>query len=303
MLYGIVDVGSNTIRLGVYDCEGPAFRVLLAKKETAGLAGYVRKGNLSAQGIDRCIQVLRAYQAAVEPFRLDGFFVFATASLRNVRNTDEAVRRIWEETGLRVDVIPGRDEAVLDFAGAVYGTGMESGLMVDIGGGSIELAAFSHGRLEQAVSVDTGSLKLYTRHVKELLPAKAERRAIREEVAKKLAALREFQGRRFSQICGVGGTIRGCCRLYNVRGELPEDNARFPAGAVKALLRPYKEPEKEACDLLIRVLPDRVHTQLPGMLAFQTILETYGAEQVIVSSCGVREGYLLERVLRAFQEK
>ena len=70
MLYGIVDVGSNTIRLGVYDCEGPAFRVLLAKKETAGLAGYVRKGNLSAQGIDRCIQVLRAYQAAVEPFRL-----------------------------------------------------------------------------------------------------------------------------------------------------------------------------------------------------------------------------------------
>ena len=88
MLYGIVDVGSNTIRLGVYDCEGPAFRVLLAKKETAGLAGYVRKGNLSAQGIDRCIQVLRAYQAAVEPFRLDGFFVFATASLRNVRNTE-----------------------------------------------------------------------------------------------------------------------------------------------------------------------------------------------------------------------
>lgn len=297
MIYGVIDVGSNTIRLCVYDCVGADFKLLLSRKETAGLAGYVEKGALSARGIDRCVETLKSYQESIRPFDPDGLFVFATASLRNVRNTDEAVRRIFEETGIQVDVLPGWEEALLDFKGATRTAGLESGLLADIGGGSIELVSFSHGTIEHAESIDVGSLSLHTRYVEDLLPTQKERRAIKEAVAERIDSLRAFRGRSFTDLCGVGGTLRGACRLYNARAGLPPENLALPAGAVKELLRPFKNPEKEDLDLLLQLAPDRVHTLVPGMLALQVILRTFGVERICVSLCGVREGYLCDRVL------
>ena len=96
MICGIVDLGSNTIRLSIYQYEGEHFRLLLNKKTMAGLAGYVQDGALSDGGILVACRVLSSYRALLSNFSVSEMHVFATASLRNISNTGEAVEAIRE---------------------------------------------------------------------------------------------------------------------------------------------------------------------------------------------------------------
>jgi hypothetical protein len=108
MKFAIVDLGSNTIRLSVYNTlpEG-GFDLLFSEKEMAGLVSYVHGGVLSPEGIQRACGAIRDFQALLRQFDLDAPHVFATASLRNIRNTEEAVEQIRAATGVGVDVISG----------------------------------------------------------------------------------------------------------------------------------------------------------------------------------------------------
>ncbi|MFR6041112.1 MAG: phosphatase, partial [Dysosmobacter welbionis] len=116
MKFAIVDLGSNTIRLSVYNTlpEG-GFDLLFSEKEMAGLVSYVHGGVLSPEGIQRACGAIRDFQALLRQFDLDAPHVFATASLRNIRNTEEAVEQIRAATGVGVDVISSELEARLGY--------------------------------------------------------------------------------------------------------------------------------------------------------------------------------------------
>lgn len=111
MTYGVIDMGSNTIRLCLYRLERGELISLFNKKTTAGLIGYVDDGMLSSKGIRKACDVLNTYKRMSEFANVKKLHVFATASLRNISNSSEAVRQIYEETGFQVDVLSGYDEA------------------------------------------------------------------------------------------------------------------------------------------------------------------------------------------------
>ena len=131
MMCGIVDLGSNTIRLSIYQYEGEHFRLLLNKKTMAGLAGYVQDGALSDGGILVACRVLSSYRALLSNFSVSEMHVFATASLRNISNTGEAVEAIRDVTGVTVEVLDGETEAALSFKGAVLPGGVPTGLLLE----------------------------------------------------------------------------------------------------------------------------------------------------------------------------
>ena len=142
MKCGIADVGSNTIRLSIYRWEGTQFKLLLNKKVMAGLAGYIKDGALSDSGILVACRTLSSYRALLDNFQVSKMHVFATASLRNISNTGEAVETIRDVTGIPVEVLSGDAEAALSFKGAVLPGGVSTGLLADIGGGSFELVSY-----------------------------------------------------------------------------------------------------------------------------------------------------------------
>lgn len=111
MICGIVDLGSNTIRLSIYHWEGQDFRLLLNKKTIAGLAGYVQGGVLSDSGILWPAGPFPATAPCWTTSRCRKCTVFATASLRNISNTGEAVETIRDVTGIPVEVLSGDAEA------------------------------------------------------------------------------------------------------------------------------------------------------------------------------------------------
>lgn len=296
MIYGIADVGSNTVRLSIYKCEGGEIRLLMNRKVMAGLAGYVRHGALTPEGIEVACQTLQGYRSLMDNLELPDLRVFATASLRNISNTEEAVGAVMAATGLRVDVLTGREEAELSFRGAIQNAGLYTGLLVDLGGGSTELVSYRNRAIQSACSLSVGSLSLFSKYVSKLHPTKEERRAIRRAVEEQLEQYVPQHGPA-RHICGVGGTVRAACKVANVMFDRPAGDRSLDRDELKEMLQRLKKPGKEELRLLLKTVPDRIHTIIPGLLALDTIAKAYGAQTITASACGVREGYLLARVL------
>ena len=297
MKCGIVDLGSNTIRLSIYHWEGRQFKLLMNKKEMAGLAGYIKDGVLSDRGILVACQVLAGFKALLENFDIRDIHVFATASLRNIVNTEDAVDTIRHVTGLPVEVVSGSDEAAFSFVGATVGGGAPAtGLLADIGGGSTELVAYENGVITSGCSLPMGSLSLFTRHVSGLFPTREERHAIRDEVEAELERAKT-QGVRCAHLTGVGGTIRAAAKLCNDLSGADQSNRSIPAEEIRALYKDLKKGDQTTLRQILRIVPDRVHTILPGLAILNAVLKSYEVETVLVSPCGVREGYLLRRVM------
>ena len=297
MKCGIVDVGSNTIRLSIYHWEGQKFKLLMNKKEMAGLAGYIKNGLLSDSGILVACRVLAGFKALLRNFDIADLYVFGTASLRNIVNTEEALETIEAVTGIKVEVLSGADEAAFSFLGATVGGGAPgSGMLADVGGGSTELVAYRDGAITSGCSLPMGSLSLFTKHVSGLFPTKEERKAIRSDVKKELEKAKTA-GLRCSHLTGVGGTFRAAAKLCNDLSGADPDNRIIPAGEIHALYKGLKKSDQDTLRQILRSVPDRVHTILPGLAILTAILDAYEVSTVSVSACGVREGYLLRRVM------
>jgi len=301
MIYGIIDVGSNTIRLNIYTYKDQQLQSLLHKKTMAGLAGYVVDGYLSPQGIKIACSTINNYKNILYNFNIQQIYVFATASLRNIVNTDEVVRNIKETTGLNVIVISGEEEATLGFKGVSTALDIETGLFVDIGGGSTELVIFENRQIISAVSMPIGSLSMYSKHVNKLFPKKEEKEAIEQNVLNELHKLGTDEKRNYPFICGVGGTIRASKKLYsNLLSEHSTED--FQVESIQNILKILHKADKKTLRRVLQIVPDRVHTIIPGMIILDTIAQYYGSKTIRVSPYGVREGYLYTKVLKEGQK-
>lgn len=296
MIYGIIDLGSNTIRLTIYRYEGNALKLLLSKKSIAGLLGYVENGVLSAKGINKASSVLNNFKDIMENFGIDTACVFATASLRSITNTDDVVQTIKANTGFDIELISGNEEAMLDYCGASKAVDMESGLLIDIGGGSTELVSFENKAVNNAVSIPVGSLNLSLKHVNAVLPKKSNIKNMTDDIKNEIQKI-DPSIQRKETACGVGGTVRAARKLYNDIYKLPLDNMEMEADKLFEILTIYKTDRKEIIRKIIQLAPDRIHTIIAGMVILSTVLKKYHCRRIVVSTYGVREGYLYRRVL------
>ena len=100
MLHGIIDIGSNTIRMAVYLIEGGHFEQLMKRKHTVGLASYVEDGVMQPEGIERAVETLLEYKDFLHCFNITKVAAFTTAALRNAKNSAAAVGEIERRTGI-----------------------------------------------------------------------------------------------------------------------------------------------------------------------------------------------------------
>ncbi len=170
MKQAIIDIGSNSIRLTLYETKEQDFKILFREKIMAGLAGYVEDGRLSAEGIECACAGLLSFRTILQTLNIEGARVFATASLRNITNTAQALAVIQAATGYQVEILSGEDEALLGYTGAMRELFMSSGAFLDVGGASSEIVTFDEGKPVDYQSFPVGSLSLYRRCVKKILP-------------------------------------------------------------------------------------------------------------------------------------
>ena len=310
MMQAIIDIGSNSIRLAVYKVEeSNKISLLMNKKDVAGLAAYVKKDSMTPEGIDKACAVLLDFKQLLDNLNIVDVIAFATAALRNVTNSEAAVKAIEARTGLTIQVLSGSEEASLAFAGATHEIQGKSGMLIDLGGASTEIVLYKDSLLEQAVSLPIGSLNACKLYVNELLPNKNERKAIKDAVLAELEKYSEIKSIKQANVCGVGGTIRAASKINNYLFNLPSDSKEIKVPNIKKMIKLLENDEvddliaTDTLQILLRTVPDRIETILPGMIILHTLTKYFKSEIVTVSYSGVREGYLRQYVLPELQKE
>lgn len=296
----IIDVGSNSVRMVIYEVDAAQRTVqeIYDNKETAGLAGFVNAdGALSDQGVQRAIDAIGGQLQRLAHFSCDDVSVFATAAVRNATNCAQVCARIEDACGVSVDVLSGTQEAELSFRGASHGVPVRDGVLFDLGGGSMEIVRFVQRRPVHSVSLPVGSLNLYLAHVGAILPTPAEVDAIREDVRSRVARIDWLSEVESPLLFGVGGAIRAAAKLAQRHFRKPGGNDFLEVADLRGLLQATALPGNELAHEVLAVEPSRVHTVFPGMAAVDALAQAVGAERIAVARHGVREGYLFQRVL------
>ncbi|SEJ47650.1 exopolyphosphatase / guanosine-5'-triphosphate,3'-diphosphate pyrophosphatase [Propionispira arboris] len=303
MVHAIIDIGSNSIRLAIYKVDEDQLTILLNKKYTAGLAAYVKNEEMTQVGIDKTCEVLDEFKVLLDAFHITNVSAFATAALRNISNSAAAIEQITKKTGVVVTVLSGTEEATLDFIGATHATQTKTGLLLDIGGASTELVLYEDGLIVNAVSLPIGSLNAYGQYVHYLLPNKSERKAIKEAVLAELSKITDLDSAKQAFVCGVGGSIRAAGKINNYLFNLPLDTDEIKAPNVKKMIKLLENDEEddlissETLNILLKTVPDRIETILPGMIILHTLIKYFKSETIVVSKSGVREGYLYKNII------
>ena len=292
MKYAVIDLGSNTIRLVVYEETNAEFHALFTQKFTAGLAAYLQDGMMTPEGIRLICTTLQRCKMLLKEFTPCTTLAFSTAPLRNIRNTQEAIDQIYAETGYSVDVLTGLEEAYLDYYGVQRELPVESGLLFDIGGGSTEILTFTHDGTGVIESVPIGSLNLSKKHIAKLFPDKKERDAIRLQVQKSLKRHKLNHLPPYETLCGIGGTARTVLQLLQAMKVILPAQRTFTAEQFRKLKKFLWKKDSAAMELLTQYCPDRLHTIFSGILILETLILQSRCTTVYVCKYGVREGYL-----------
>lgn len=301
MLYAMIDIGSNTIRMAIYEIDGDRVEMLMKRKHTIGLASYVKDGYMQRQGIDKVVEIIQDYRKFLDELGINRVTAFTTAALRNSINGLDAVREISYRTRTNLTLMSGDDEATYDFIGATHNLDEDKGLLIDIGGGSTEIVYFNYGMIKVKVSLPIGSLSFHTRYTgnAHILPSAAECREMYAEAETTVSAVNEFRDISHAQICGIGGTFKGAMALYNAMYGLPRRNMRMEVKRLRDILKRFQRdyelivPDKV---LLMRTVPERMHTFMPGLIIADVLAKRFGSQGIIYSDSGVREGYIYSKI-------
>lgn len=303
--YAVIDLGSNSVRLVVFEvCNDKKrsysykdFRHLINNKSMAGLAAYVEDGVFTEAGVKRAASVLKGHLKRSKYFQCKRIDCFATAVLRNASNCDDAIAAIEEETGLPITLLSARDEAHLGFVGATCDRAIERGTLIDIGGGSTELTRIENGKESDGVSLGMGSLSSYARFVKDILPTPEEALEIRAAFWELIEALPDREAFRAERFYGIGGTVRAAAKMYaQTHGEGIRPKTLTPA-QVDGILRMRRSDASAYAHSALKASAERIHTLTPGCVILESLLTGLGAEKLEICKYGVREGYLIERML------
>ncbi len=310
--YSVIDLGSNTIRLVAYDVSddkrliekfhdtdrSKLFKDVVNEKKTAGLATYVVDGVFTEAGITTAVSILSNFLDIARNIDSDKTKIFATAVLRNCANSKEAVKEIERKIGADIDVLSAKEEAHLGYVGANCTNPTTSGTLIDIGGGSTEITALTKKGDEYNVSLGVGSVSSYAKRVKLIFPTRDEIESIASDFKAQLETLGKTKPYQSDVIYGIGGSIRAVMKLGAFvfgNGTKIQKATREQLDQIFILLE--KDPSAFA-HLAVRAVPDRLHSLIPGATILRTCMKAFGSQTFKQCKYGVREGYLLENMLK-----
>ncbi len=304
MRLGVLDVGSNTVHLLVVDAHSGA-RPLPAYSHKAELklAELLdADGAISPDGIDRLSRTVADALQVAEDQGVEDLLPFATSAVREAANAEQVLARVADETGVKLEVLSGEDEARLTFLAARRWFGWSVGqlLLLDIGGGSLEMASGQDEEPDVAVSLPLGAGRLTAGWLPEDPPDPSDVRALRRHVRAEIARVAgEFN--RFNPPDHVVGTSKTFKQLARITGAAR--TAEGPYVERKLTRASLEEWVPQLADLpaaeraeLPGVSEGRARQLVAGALVAEGALEIFRVQEVTICPWALREGVILRRL-------
>ena len=304
MRLGVLDIGSNTVHMLVVDAY-PGARPLPAfsHKVELSLAAHLERGNtLSKVGEKRLTEVVEESLRIAEDKGVEDFLAFATSAVRDAGNGDDVLARIQDQTGASIRVLSGENEARLTFLAARRWFGWSSGrlLVVDIGGGSLEIAAGQDEEPEAVMSLPLGAQRLTRDWFSADPPPPTEVRAVRKQVRAEIA--RMVGGlRRGGAVDHAVGTSKTFRQLARIAGAAPSSEGfhvkRFLKHTDVSMWAERLAAMSTAERLrLPGVSEARAVQMLAGAIVADAVMDLMGVSQLEICPWALREGVILKRL-------
>jgi exopolyphosphatase/guanosine-5'-triphosphate,3'-diphosphate pyrophosphatase len=285
----VIDIGSNSVRLVVYEALTRAPTPIFNEKVLAGLGREVQStGLLAPDAIETALEALRRFRALCDILQVRRIWAIATAACRDARNGNAFIRQAERICRTPIKVLSGKREAYLTALGVVSGMYKPDGIVGDLGGGSLELVDVHGSRVRSGLTVPLGGLALQDIAGKSI--KKAER--IVEETIAGLDMLSEGEGRTFY---AVGGTWRALARLHMWQTGYPFNvmhNYRISAREALEFARLVHRVDTETLSKIEVVNAARRPLLAYAALVMENLISAINPKQVIISVLGVREGLL-----------
>lgn len=286
MIFAIIDIGSHTLRLAIYERKNGADSLLTKTKFALGLAGYLKNNVMAEDGILSLLALLKKFCKFISAFEISRIYAFATAAIRMSENQAEILGRIKKETGLSVKVISGEEEASLAFSGATQDSPIADGVLFDIGGGSCEIVKFADNNIIEKYSMPIGAVSLSKKFDAEFFPNFESRERIKQTVKETI----EASGANFkaTRALGLGGAAKAAKLLLN-----RDNNDSISKTELDELLNRFTgKLTNNDKSLLLRSVADRMHILITGFVMLSTLMDVFGTEKFYYRNGGVREGFI-----------
>ncbi|TGQ31615.1 MULTISPECIES: exopolyphosphatase [unclassified Mesorhizobium] len=295
----IIDIGSNSIRLVVYEGLARSPTVLFNEKMLAGLGRrIVSTGKLDPEAVTRSMEEFRRFRALSDQAGAEHMYVLATAAAREAVNGPDFIHRAEDVLKTEIRVLSGRQEAHYSALGVISGFHPANGIAGDLGGGSLELIDINGEAIGDGITLPLGGLRLQDMAKNSLAQAQ---KIAREQLAR-AKLLKGGQGRVFY---AVGGTWRNLARLHMEMSNYPlgvMHHYEIPADSALSFLKQVTKAEIEKVRGIEGISKNRRSLLPYGAVVLQEIMAAMQPSKIVVSALGVREGFLYSLLDEAEQK-
>lgn len=285
----VIDIGSNSVRVVIYEGLSRAPTILFNEKVLCGLGkGLGVNGRMDDEGVRRALAALRRFRALSNQARATEIYVLATAAAREASNGPDFIRDVEEILDQKIQVLSGEEEARYSALGIISGFHDTDGIAGDLGGGSLELIDIKGASFGRGITLPLGGLRLSESSGNSLSKA----RSFARKQVSTVRFLEEGAGRTFY---AVGGTWRNIAKLHMEKTRYPLHMMQGYELSLDEMQNLLEEiiSAKDTKDPAWQVVSKSRRALLPfGAAAMQEVLNVMKPARVSFSAQGVREGYL-----------
>lgn len=289
----VVDIGSNSVRLVVYDGLRRSATPLFNEKLLCGLGkGVALTGMMADEPVTRALAALKRFHALCRQMGVEAVYAVATAAVREAKNGPDFVARAEKALRAKIDTLSGKEEAQFAALGVIAGVPGADGVVGDLGGGSLELVDIGDGAIRDGITLPIGPLRLIDLSAGSMNEASK----IVDEALRSTRLVENLRGRDFY---AVGGAWRNLGKLHMAQNHYPLH--------VLHQYRMSREAARSVADLVSGLSPaslknvrmvsrSRSDTLPYGAMVLERLLHLSGARGVVISVFGVREGLLFSKL-------
>ncbi|HET7376850.1 MAG TPA: Ppx/GppA family phosphatase, partial [Anaerolineae bacterium] len=300
---GIIDLGSNNSRLIIMAyTPGVAFQLIDQLRERVRLsAGMGAENILRPEPMERTIRLLKVFRKLCEANGIDSIVATATSATRDATNQAEFLTRVQNEAGLTMRVLTGTEEAYYGYLGAVNSLSFQNGLVIDIGGGSMELGRVQDRKLHQTASLPLGAVRLTETFLRSDPPKRGDIRMLDRYIDAMLSTLSWLKPKSAGTLVGLGGTARTLAKIDQKRRKYPLDRVHgysVSLASIENILHDLEQMTLSEREKVAGLSKDRADVFIGGTIALTRLMHQAGYHEMIVCGQGLREGLFYEQFVK-----
>ncbi|MGG0176931.1 exopolyphosphatase [Gottfriedia acidiceleris] len=296
--YGIIDIGSNTIRLVIYEkSNSRRIKEVENIKTVARLRKYLNdKEVLNTEGKNILLNTLLMFQEITRHHKIGEIKCVATATIRQSVNQDEIIQLVAENTDFTLRVLSGHEEAYYGFLAVLNSTPIQEGITIDIGGGSTEVTYFKNREMLHFHSFPFGALSLKQDFISSNMPTAEEMKQLTQFIQKQFESLDWLRDKQVP-IVAVGGSARNVVQIHQSLVNYPISGIHQYEMNFEEINYIKKHLLSLEFDHILRtegLSKDRADIILPAIEVFKELYSVVNAKSFILSNKGLRDGIFME---------